>query len=325
MRRTIARMTTTSQRLLLVNSGGEEAVPDWRRWLAEYAPSLEIQWWNDPAVRPEDVSYVIVWKPEPGRLATFPNLRLILSNGAGVDHIVDDPDWPSHLPIVRLAEPEGAQRMGEYVCLATLSLVKDMKRIVTAQAARHWDYFEPPGTAREHRAGVMGLGNLGTRAAEMLRDLGFPTAGWSRTPKSIRGVKCFAGAAALDAFLARTDILICLLPGSRDTPGIIWAETIAKLPRGAGIVNAARGSHVVTADLLAALDAGHLSGAFLDVFEQEPLPADHPLWTHPRVILTPHLAALASRRARARYFADIIAAFERGGALPNRYDPARGY
>lgn len=300
-------------------------MPEWQDCFRQVAPELDVRCWDDPAIDAGQVRYALVWEPDHGRLARLPNLRLILSSGAGVDHITADPAWPRHVGIVRMGGADTVQRMGEYVCLGALSLLRGMKRIVDAQAARRWDTFETPCSAGDTRAGVMGLGNLGARAAAMLRDLGFVTAGWSRGRKSIPGVECFAGDGALDAFLARTDILVCLLPGTPDTRGIIGAASIAKLPPGAAVVNAARGGHVVLPDLLAALDAGHLSGAFLDVFEPEPLPPGHPVWTHSKVIVTPHVASLPSRRERARYVAEAIAMFERGEAPPNLYDPARGY
>ncbi len=311
--------------ILLVKSGGETAVPEWQEHFATAAPHLHVRSWTDPAVAPDDVAYVLCWEPEPGRLASMRNLRLILSSAAGVDHIVADPGWPQHLPLVRMGSAETAQRMGEFVCLAALSLLRDFRRIALAQAERRWDNFESPCTAADLRVGVMGLGNLGARAAAMLGGLGFQVAGWSRTPKSIPGIECYAGEGERDAFLARSDILVCLLPDTAETRGAIRAETIAKLPPDAAIINVARGGHVVMPDLIAALDSGRLSGAVLDVFEPEPLPADHPAWVHPRITVTPHLASLASRRARAHYAAEVIAAFERGEALPNLYDPARGY
>jgi glyoxylate/hydroxypyruvate reductase A len=310
---------------LLVNSGGEAAVAEWQAHFREAAPHLDVRWWNDPAVAPEDVQYVLVWEPDPGRLAAMPNLRLILSTAAGVDHITRDPTWPAHVPLVRMGGDETAQRMGEYVCLAALALLRDFRRVTLAQAARRWDYFENPRCAFDVRVGVMGLGNLGARSAVMLAGLGFQVAGWARTPKTLPGIACYAGAAEREAFLGRSDILVCLLPDTPDTRGAIRAETIAQLPRGAAVINAARGGHLVLPDLIAALDAGHLSGAVLDVFEGEPLAPDHPVWVHPLITVTPHMASLASRRARVRYVVEAIAAFERGDRLPNLYDPARGY
>ena len=311
--------------ILLVNSGGEAAMPEWQAEFRAVAPHLDVRWWQDPAVDLDEVAYVFVWAPAPGWLARLRNLRLILSSGAGVDHITCDPDWPRHVGIVRMGGAETQQRMGEYVCLAALALLRDLPGVIAGQAARRWVEMPAGRTAAETRVGVMGLGNLGAHSAGMLRGLGFRVSGWSRTAKSVAGVECFAGAGERDAFLAGADILVCLLPDTAETRGAIRAETIALLPLGAGVVNAGRGGHVVLADLLAALDAGRLSGAVLDVFEAEPLPGDAAVWRHPRVIVTPHVASLASRRARAGYVAEAIGAFERGEVVGNLYDAGRGY
>lgn len=311
--------------ILLVKSGGEAALPEWQAAFAEFAPQLDVRYWSDPSVDPADVRYVLVWDPEPGRLAAMPNLRLICSSAAGVDHITADPDWPRHLTIVRMGGDETSQRMSEFVGLAALALLRDLKRIITAQNERRWDCFDADRCATDTRAGVMGLGNLGSHAASMLRGLGFPTAGWSRSAKQIDGIACYAGEDGFVPFLERTDLLVSLLPSTPATRGILNRDTLGRLPRGAGVVNAGRGTHLVMADLIALLDSGHLSGAVLDVFETEPLPEDDPVWTHPKIIVTSHLASSASRRGRARYVAEVIAAFERGDALPNVYQPDRGY
>lgn len=311
--------------ILLVNSGGEAAVPEWQAEFRAAAPHLDVRWWRDPAVDLAQVPYVFLWNPTPGWLAGLPNLRLILSSGAGVDHITSDPDWPRHVPIVRMGGPETQQRMGEYVCLAALALLRDLPAAIAGQAARRWADMSGGRCAPEVRVGVMGLGNLGAHAAGMLRGLGFPVSGWSRTPKHLPGVDCYAGPEGRDAFLAGADILVCLLPDTPETRGAIRAETLALLPPGAAVVNAGRGPHVVLPDLLAALDSGRLSGAVLDVFETEPLPGDAAVWAHPRVIVTPHVASLASRRARARYVAEAIAGFERGKTPWNLYTSDRGY
>ncbi len=311
--------------VLLVKSGGAAALPEWQQHFAEAAPGLRVHHWDDPAVPAEAVRYAFPWDPEPGRLAALPNLRLIVSPGAGVDHITRDPAWPAHLPLVRMGGEEPGQRMGEYVALACLSLLRDWRRVALSQAAARWEDHPSGRHAPDVTVGVMGLGNLGARAAAMLTGLGFPVVGWARSRKAVPGVTCFAGEGERDAFLARADILVCLLPDTPDTRGAIRAETIALLPPGAAVVNAARGPHVVLDDLLAALDSGRLSGAVLDVFDEEPLPPGHAAWCHPKVTVTPHLASMASRRARARYVADAIRRFEAGEALQNLYDPVRGY
>jgi glyoxylate/hydroxypyruvate reductase A len=310
---------------LIIKSGDAKAFADWKIHFSEFAPGLDVHFWEDPDVDPASIHYAMVWDPEPGRLAKFPNLKLISSSAAGVDNIMRDPHLPKHLPVVRVTTTDTAQRMGDYVCWAALTAMRRIPEILVAQTTCGWDSSMTGESAPETRVGVMGLGAMGSRAAEMLALLGFQTAGWSGSPKSIPGVESYAGPGVFDAFLARTDILVCLLPLTPDTKAIIRAETIAKLPRGACIVNAGRGGHVVNADLIAALDRGHLKSAVLDVFDPEPLPKDSPFWAHPKVIVTPHIASFGSRRVRARHVANVLAAFERGDPLPGLYDPVRGY
>ena len=312
-------------RVLMVNSGGEAAVAEWRTHLHAFAPHIAVSWWDDPGISPDEVDYALVWQPQPGRLAALPNLRLVLSAGAGVDHITADPAWPRQVPIIRAIPPETAQRMGEYVAMAALALLRNLKRMVRQQALRQWTAFEVDRSAPETCVGILGLGTLGARSAQMTKAMGFPTIGWSRTAKSLDGVDCYTGAGELAAFLARSDILVCLLPATPQTEGILNAALLAQLPKGAALIHVGRGSQLDTNALVAALDSGHLSGAFVDVFDEEPLPADHPAWSHPAIVVTPHIAATATRRMRAQFFAQQIAAFERGDPIEGRFDPARGY
>ncbi len=311
--------------ILLVKSGGEAAVAEWQAHFAACAPQIEVRWWDDPAVAPEDVHYVLVWDPEPGRIARLPNLRVICGAGAGVDFITRDPDLPKHIPLTRMATEGAAQRMGEFVCWSALSLLRGARRIALQQVAKDFTYFDGMGLATQTTVGVMGLGHMGTQAATMLRALGFPVIGWSRTAKDIPGVEGFVGTEARDAFLARSHILVCLLPSTPETNGILSAPLLGKLPKGAGLVNVGRGAHQKIDDVIAALDSGQLSGAVLDVFETEPLPATHPVWNHPKVIVTPHIASLPTRRERAEHVARALAAFERGDPLRNLFDHDRGY
>jgi glyoxylate/hydroxypyruvate reductase A len=311
--------------ILVVKSGGEAALPEWRAHFAEFAPGIECRWWDDPSLDPAAVDYALVWDPEPGRLARLPRLRAVFGAGAGVDAIAADPDLPRHLPLVRCVPPEATQRMGEFVCWAVLSLARDARRMARAQAASAWDYFEAPVAAAERTVGIMGLGAMGLRSAAMLGCLGIPVIGWSRTRKDVPGVESFAGDAERDAFLARSEVLVCLLPATPRTQGLVAAPLLGRLPRGAGLVQVGRGVQQVLPDILAALDAGQLSGAVLDVFEPEPLPPDSPAWTHPLVTVTPHVGSLPSRRERARHVADCIARHGRGETLPNLYSPERGY
>ncbi|HTC07362.1 MAG TPA: glyoxylate/hydroxypyruvate reductase A [Acetobacteraceae bacterium] len=311
--------------LLLVKSGGEVAFPEWQAHFATYAPHLAVRWWEDPSVDPDTVDYIVVWEPQPGRIARMRNLKVIFSSAAGVDHIVRDPDLPQHLPIVRMATTENAQTMGEYVCLAALSILRDHQRMMELQAMRGWVEFEASRTAPDTRVGILGLGHLGVAAARMLCGLGFQVHGWSRGRKIVEGVKSYAGEAELESFLAHTDILVGLLPDTPATRGLINARRIAMLPKGAGVINAGRGTLIVIPDLIAALDSRHLDSAVLDVFETEPPDPDHPVWEHPRITVTSHIAGYATRRDRAAAVARNIAAFERGDPLPNVYNPERGY
>ncbi len=311
--------------ILVVKSGGERAVAEWQACFASVAPQLQVRWWDDPRLDPASVDYALVWDPEPGRLAKLPNLRAIFGSGAGVDAIVADPHLPRGVPLVRCVPPEATQRMGEFVCWAVLSLNQDARRMALAQARAEWDWFEPPFAAAAKTVGIMGLGAMGLRSAQMLRGLGIPVIGWSRTPKQVEGVETFAGAAALSDFLSRSQVLVCLLPATPETTGLIAAPLLARLPRWAGLVQVGRGVQQVLPDILAALDSGQLSSAVLDVFDPEPLPPDSPAWSHPRITVTPHVGSLPSRLERARYVADCIARFERGERLPNVYDPERGY
>ncbi|GAB5378444.1 MAG: glyoxylate/hydroxypyruvate reductase A [Acuticoccus sp.] len=294
----------------------------WREHMQSLLPELECRNWDDPGPR-EAVKYAVVWRPPPGGLKEFPNLEVIVSIGAGIDHVLADPELPAGVPIIRTTGDDLTQRMREYVCLHVLRLHRRLPELEAAQAAHEWRQgVNPP--AYERKVGVMGLGNLGADAARALAMIGFDVAGWSRSRKTIDGITTFGGE-DLDAFLARTEILVCLLPLTGETRGILNAANLARLPKGASVINAARGEHVVDADLLAALDNGHLDHATLDVFHQEPLPADHAFWDHPRVLVTPHVASLIDPVAGGTMIADNLRRFIAGEPVPDLVDLSKGY
>jgi glyoxylate/hydroxypyruvate reductase A len=281
--------------------------------------------------RAEDIDTALVWQPPPGLLRTLPGLRLIVSVGAGVDALVLDPTLPD-VPLVRFVDPDLTGRMAEYVTLHVLYHQRRMAEFRALQVRRMWQYLpEPP--AREVRVGLMGLGVLGSAAAEALRPFGYRLRGWSRTPRALAGVDCFAGLAELDAFLAGTDILAVLLPLTPETRGLLNRSLLRKLSQtgrnallpGSVLINAGRGGLQVDADILAALQAGELYAASLDVFETEPLPADSPLWQHPRVVVTPHNAAESTPAAIARYALRQMRARQEGAPMENLVDRGRGY
>jgi glyoxylate/hydroxypyruvate reductase len=295
----------------------------WRAQLTRLTQELEVRVWpeiGDPAA----IDYALVWRPEPGFLASLPNLKLILSLGAGVDHLLGDPRLPLHLPIVRLVDPHMIDAMSEYVVLQVLRLHRRDLDYRTQQEAGVWRELDQQN-AGERRVGILGFGELGQDAAKKLKALGFDVAGWSRSEKAVAGVRSYAGAAGLAPLLGRSEIIVCLLPLTAETEGILNKSTLALLPKGAALVNAARGAHLVEEDLLAALASGQISAAVLDVFREEPLPVDHPLWHHPCVVVTPHIAAFTNPATAAPIILDNIRRFEEGRPLLNQVDPARGY
>ncbi|QWF54012.1 glyoxylate/hydroxypyruvate reductase A [Bordetella hinzii] len=310
---------------ITVESGGPAALEQWRGYFREFDPAIEVVGWEAARRDPAGIGYALVWAPGPGRLAALPDLKLIVSAGAGVDNILADPLLPASVPIARMITESTAAVMGDYVLTGALMLMRDARGMALDQAARRWRARENPPLVNEVRVGVMGLGQMGAHTALRLAQAGFEVAGWSRTRAHLPGVTCYAGPRERDAFLARSDILVCLLPATPATQGILNAETFSRLPRGASLINAGRGSHLVESDLLAALDSGQLKGALLDVFDVEPLPDASPLWPHPGILITPHYGSTPSRRDRARKTVEIMQRWERGETLDLLYDRQRGY
>lgn len=295
---------------------------EWATFFAERAPHLPFRLWPDVG-DPRDVRYLVAWVPPDDIATTFPNLELVFSVGAGVDQF-DATKLPAHIPLVRMLEPGIAETMVEYVTMAVLGLHRDLLQFIDQQKGQVWREIRIT-PAKRRRVGVMGLGQLGKAVLERLQAFEFPLLGWNRSPREIAGVACYAGTDTLPNFLALSDILVCLLPLTDETRGILNADLFARLPRGAGLVNVGRGSHLVEADLLAALDSGVLSGAVLDVTDPEPLPAGHPFWSHPRILLTPHNASMTSPDTAVDFVLDVIARHRRGEDLPGLVDRTRGY
>ena len=295
---------------------------EWATFFAERAPHLPFRLWPDIG-DPAEVRYLVAWVPPDDIAATFPNLELVFSVGAGVDQF-DATKLPPHIPLVRMLEPGIAETMVEYVTMAVLALHRDLLHFISQQKQQVWREIRIT-PAKRRRVGVMGLGQLGQAVLERLEAFGFPRLGWNRSPREIKGVTCYAGIDSLPDFLAQTDILVCLLPLTDETRGILNADLFARLPRGACLVNVGRGPHLVEADVLAALDSGVLSGAVLDVTDPEPLPAGHPFWSHPRILLTPHNASMTTPDTAVDYVLDVIARHRRGEDLPGLVDRSRGY
>lgn len=275
-----------------------------------------------------EIEFAMVWRSPPGELAKLANLRLIINMGAGVDHLLTDETLPD-VPLVRFVDPNLTMRMSEYVTLHVLLHQRRVLEYRELQAQAKWEELPQPG-ANEVRVGVMGTGVLGRDAAEKLAMLGFQVAAWSRTAKQLGDITCFHGQDGLTDFLARTDILVSLLPLTPDTQGILSRmlfEGLAKdgLLPGPVLINAGRGGLQVEADILSCLNDGTLWATSLDVFEEEPLPSSSPLWSHPRVVVSPHNASISDERAVCRYVLEQVARFEAGEPLENVVERSRGY
>jgi glyoxylate/hydroxypyruvate reductase A len=314
---------------LLVHGGTENWSPQrWKNRFDEVCEGRPVLPLADAKSDPAAVHYAAVWKPQPGELAGFPNLRVIFNLGAGVDALMADHTLPD-VPLVRVAVGDLTARMTEYVVLHVLMHHRQEPYLRQSQREKRWAP-KSQWAAGAISVGIMGLGTLGADAADALRRLGFRVAGWSRSPKTVAGIECFHGEAEFDAFLRRTDILVCLLPLTAETRHILNRPLFEKLnrtgPLGAPIlINAGRGGLQNEADILQCLDDGTLGGASLDVYATEPLPEDSRFWTHPKVVLTPHNAADTDPDEISKYVAEQIKRFEAGGALENVVDRNRGY
>jgi glyoxylate/hydroxypyruvate reductase len=314
---------------LLVRGGSANWSPErWKSRFTQACAGRRVWPLPDAGLDPAEIHYAAVWKPNPGELAAFPNLRVIFNLGAGVDALMADASLPK-VPLVRVAVSDLTDRMTEYVVLHVLMHHRQEPYLRACQREKRWEpRFQWPASAIS--VGIMGLGTLGANAADVLGRIGFRVSGWSRSPKRIDGVECFHGQAQLEPFLQGTDILVCLLPLTADTRHILNRGLFAKLnrnsPMGAPVlINAGRGGLQAESDILACLDDGTLGAASLDVYETEPLPADSPFWTHPKVVLTPHNAADTDPEEISKYVARQIERFEGGEPLENVVDLARGY
>jgi glyoxylate/hydroxypyruvate reductase A len=308
---------------VLLFSSPEDPAELWVPALRAALPEVEVR--VAPEVgNPAEIDYALVWKPKPGFLASLPNLKVIFSIAAGVDHILSDPDRPKQLPVVRMVDDYLKDMMSEYAILGVLHFHRYMPRYQAQQRAQKWDRGWPLYTP-ETRVGVLGLGELGAHVARRLAALGFEAHGWSRTPKQVEGIACHHGEAGLFEMLPGCHYLVGVLPLTPLTRGVFNAKTLAALPKGAVVVNLGRGGHVVDDDLLAALDSGHIAGAFLDVFNTEPLPAEHPYWSHPRVVVTPHVAGELVPKSCAKSIARNVRRHQAGEPLLYVVDLDRGY
>ncbi|WP_299824778.1 glyoxylate/hydroxypyruvate reductase A [uncultured Pontibacter sp.] len=278
----------------------------WLDALKESRPDLKVHVYPYDGP-PEEIEFAISWNHPLGAFKQFPNLRCIASTGAGVDHILRDPELPAGVQLTRVVDEDLTNDMATFTTTLVLSHVRGLFSYKVAEATQRWEpktYQRP----KDVKVGVMGVGVLGTETGRQLKALGFNVQGWAKSTKNIESIPVFAGDAGLADFLATSNILICLLPLTKETANILNKTTLSKLPKGAYVINVARGEHLVDADLLEMIDSEHIAGASLDVFRTEPLPEEHPFWAHPKISITPHIASITNPASAVR---QILANYDR--------------
>lgn len=294
----------------------------WKALFAEHAPDIEWRAWPDIG-NAADIEYLGAWLAPDDLETLLPNLKVLFALSAGVDQL-DLSRIPLSLPVVRLLDPGISQGMCEYACWAVLSLHRDMLRYRQQQVAGHWQGHQLLPAAKR-QVGVMGLGLQAQHILASLKPFGFSLSGWARSEHEIDGVACYAGVEQLPDFLAQCDILLCVLPLTEQTEGILNSALFEQLPKGAALINMGRGGHLREDDLLAALDSGQLSAAILDVLQQEPAAPEHPFWKHPKIVLTPHVAAMTQPDSAFAGLLENIRRFERGEKMLGQVDRGQGY
>lgn len=307
---------------VMVFHSGVDNFADWEEALAAAAPDLNLMR-SDDVTDPAAVRYALVWKPPHGFFARYPNLSLVVNLGAGVDALVRRDDLPD-VPITRLSDPKMARMMAGFVLFAVLRHARDIPVFERAQRRREWHYVHPTDP-EQVRVGILGLGQLGLAAARECARQGFKVSGWSRSPKEVEGIATFHGLGALPDFLGGCDILVCLLPHTPETDGLLDAARIARMKPGVKFINVSRGAIVDELALIDALRRGHVAEATLDVFATEPLPPESPLWDMENVLITPHLASIALPASAAMQIAENVRRVKAGEPVLSRVDPGRGY
>ena len=309
--------------LLIVNLDKQIGNPqEWIDTVARQLPGREVRLWPEVG-DPADIEYLAFVRPDFGVLPPLPNLKAMFSRSAGVDGFINHPKIPK-VPLGKMEPSRGDPMMTEYVVMHVLRLHRDMPRYQQAQAEKDW-YRVPIIRPEQRRIGFLGYGVMAKAPALVLKSLEFDVKAWVRRPRENEEIPIFHGDDQLESFLSQTDIAVCLLPLTKETEGIFCARTFAMMPKGAMLVNAGRGKHVVTEDLIAALDSGQLSHAALDAHHPEPLPPESPLWAHPKVTVMPHVARRPTVALLAAAIAENIKRVEAGQSLLQEIDPASGY
>lgn len=295
----------------------------WQNALQHAMPKAKLRVWQEGDTAPAD--YALVWKAPATMLRGRTDLKAIFNLGAGVDAILQLGDaLPAGVPVIRLDDAGMGIQMAEFVTHAVLRYFRRLDEYAIQNIAHAWRCLKPY-EKKDFSIGVLGLGVLGKRIIEALRNFDFPINGWSRTQKNLAGVQCYAGHDQLDQFLRASKVLVVILPMTIETENLLDRAKLSQLPRDSYVINVARGAHLIDADLLALIQEGHIAGATLDVFRQEPLPPAHPFWSEPRISITPHISALTMRDESARQIATKIQALQKGLPIDGLVDQQRGY
>ena len=309
-------------RILLHRADGK--TEPWIKDFTKYLPEAEVEIWHAGETS-QPCDYAVVWSPPEAMLPELAHVKAIFNTGAGVDALLRFGDAiPRTVPIIRLGDAGMAVQMAEYVTHAVLRYFRRFDEYEAQARAGLWAPL-PQHNRVDFAIGVLGMGVLGTRVLEALAPFGFPLRGWSRTEKTMPGVQCYHGAEGLDTFLRGSRVLVCMLPLTPDTGNLIDRTNMGKLPAGAYIINVARGAHIAEPDLLTLIKSGHIAAATLDVFRNEPLPAQHPFWQEPRITITPHISALTLRRESVQQIAEKIRQLEQGQPVTDIVDRNQGY
>ena len=303
---------------------GRSVVDAWVKNLANLLPEFQVLAYTSERIVPEDVAYTVGWKPDALWVNSFPNVKALAAIGSGVDHIANLSQLKAGVPVLRTVSPDLAQKMTEFVTMCALSWHRNLPDMIEANAKREWRVFDAP-LASERTIGIMGYGRMGTMVSAALAALGFRLKIWSKSPREGLPYPYYYGAEQLHAFAKDCDMLVCLLPLTQETEGIIDYNLLKQLNRGGCLINAARGSHLIEADLFRALDEEWLSNAYLDVLSKEPMPADDPIWARKNIIITYHCAAYISAEAGAEIIAGNIRSYELGNYQGPVYNPSLGY
>jgi glyoxylate/hydroxypyruvate reductase len=307
--------------IVIITEGKD--VSQWMKALKESRPDLDVH--VHPEVKNKDeIEFALTWRHPVGAFTEYPNLKCIASMGAGVDHILRDPNLPENAVITKLEDENLTSDMGAFVVAVVMNHVRGLSAYKMQEAKQNWNK-QPYLTIDNTTIGIMGMGVLGRYAAEQLHKLGFQVNGWARSEKNITNIHVYVGERGLNSFLSKSDILICLLPLTEDTEDILNKEVLEKLPKNAFVINVARGQHLVEQDLIEMIDNGHLTGASLDVFREEPLPADHPFWDHPKINITPHIASVTDPASAVSQILDNYDRLKKNEPLKNIVSTELGY